>query len=177
MTVTRHRVVILLEQGKSQAEILRRTGVSRCGIQALLKKHHETGQVEDQPRSGRPRKLSKSDEKYLNVTSLIERTKYKQGSCCTTCSNFGTQVHLSTIRRTLVRNGLHSRVAVRKPLLRKGNKTKRLTYAWEHNNWNSDQWKVLSSDNQSWRFLEASNTSTHEEEAGKSYKNPVYIQQ
>ena len=72
-------MVILLEQGKSQSEILRRTGVSRCGIQALLKKHHETGQVEDQPRSGRPRKLSKSDEKYLKVTSLIERKKTSIG--------------------------------------------------------------------------------------------------
>ena len=113
---------------------------------ALLKKHQETGQVEDKPRSGRLKKLTKSDEKYLKVTSLIERTKYKQGSCCATCSNFGTQVHLSTIRRTLVRNGLQSRVAVRKPLLRKRNKTKRLKYAREHNNWNFDQWKVLSSD-------------------------------
>ena len=93
---------------------------------ALLKKHQETWQVEDKPRSGRLKKLTKSDEKYLKVTSLIERTKYKQGSCCATCSNFGTQVHLSTIRGTLVRNGLHSRVAVRKALLRKGNKTKRL---------------------------------------------------
>ena len=77
LTVTRRRVVILLEQGKSQAEISRQTGVSRCGIQALVKKHQETGQVEDKPRSGRPRKLKKSDEKYLKVTSLIEREKNK----------------------------------------------------------------------------------------------------
>ena len=75
LTVTRHRVVILLEQGKLQAEISRQTGVSRCGIQALSKKHQETGEVEDKPRSGRPSKLKKSDEKYLKVTSLIERRK------------------------------------------------------------------------------------------------------
>ena len=42
---------------------------------ALLKKHQETGQVEDKPRSGRPRKLTNSDEKYLKVTSLRERKK------------------------------------------------------------------------------------------------------
>ena len=40
----------------------------------------------------------------------------------------GTQVHSSTTR-TLIQNGLHLRVAVRKPLLRKRNKTKRLKYA------------------------------------------------
>ena len=145
---------------------------------ALLKKHQETGQVEDKPRSGRPRKLTKSDEKYLKVTSLIERTKYKQGSCCATCSNFGTQVHLSTIRRTLVRNGLQSRVAVRKPLLRKRNKTKRLKYAREHNNWNSNQWKVLSSDKSKFEIFGSKQRQyVYEEEVGKSYKNPVYIQQ
>ena len=42
---------------------------------ALLKKHQETGQVEDKPRSGRLKKLTKSDEKYLKVTSLIDRKK------------------------------------------------------------------------------------------------------
>ena len=67
LTATRHRVVILHEQGKSQAEISRQTAVSRYGIQALLKKHQETGQVED--------KLMKSDEKYLKVTSLRDRKK------------------------------------------------------------------------------------------------------
>ena len=46
---------------------------------ALLKKHQETGQVEDKPRSGRLKKLTKSDEKYLKVTSLIERKKTSIG--------------------------------------------------------------------------------------------------
>ena len=46
-TAMRHRVVILHEQGHFQAEISRRTGLSRCGIQALRKKHKETGQVKD----------------------------------------------------------------------------------------------------------------------------------
>ena len=80
---------VLHEQEKSQAKISRQTGVSRCGIQALLKKHQETGQVEDKPRSGWPRKLTNSDEKYLKVTSLRDRKKNKQGSCRATCSNFG----------------------------------------------------------------------------------------
>ena len=97
-------MVILLEQGKSQAEILRRTGVSRCGIQALLKKHHETGQVEDQPRSGRPRKLSKSDEKYLKVTSLIERKKTSIGLLLRNLFKLWDTSALSTIRKTLVRS-------------------------------------------------------------------------
>ena len=42
---------------------------------ALLKKHHETGRVEYKPRSAQMKKLTKSDEKYLKVTSLIDRKK------------------------------------------------------------------------------------------------------
>ena len=39
--------MILNKQGKSQAAISYQTGVSRCAIQALLKKYRERGQVED----------------------------------------------------------------------------------------------------------------------------------
>ncbi|XP_030643630.1 serine protease HTRA3a [Chanos chanos] len=57
----------------TKAEISRQTGVSRCAIQALLKKHKETGKVEDQKRSGRPRKLSSADERHIELTSLRNR--------------------------------------------------------------------------------------------------------
>ena len=70
---TRHRVVILLEQGHSQAEIARHTGVSRCGVREILKKQQKTGKVEDKKRSGRPRKLTKKDETYLKINSLRNR--------------------------------------------------------------------------------------------------------
>ena len=51
-------VVILHQQGLSQTKISKKTGVSRCAVQALLKKHKEMGNVEDRRRSGRPRKCS-----------------------------------------------------------------------------------------------------------------------
>ena len=35
----------------------------------------------------------------------------------------------STVGPSLIRNGLHGRVAVKKPFLRKGNREKRLSYA------------------------------------------------
>ena len=69
-TATRHKVVILHQQGLSKAEMSRQTGVSRCAIQALLKKHKEAGNVEDRRRSGRPRKLTAADERRIMLTSL-----------------------------------------------------------------------------------------------------------
>ena len=82
-------MVILREQGHSQAEIALQTGVSRCGVQAILKKQQKTGKVEDRKRSGRPRKRTKKDGTYLKITSLRNRKKNKLGSCCRTRSNIG----------------------------------------------------------------------------------------
>ena len=53
----------------------------------------------------------------------------------------------TTVKRRLCESGLHGRIAARKPLLRTGNKQKRLVWAKEHKEWTLDQWKsVLWSD-------------------------------
>lgn len=57
-TATRHKVVILHQQGLSQTKILKQTAVSKCAVQAHLKNHKETGNVEDCRCSGRPRNLT-----------------------------------------------------------------------------------------------------------------------
>ncbi|XP_072925557.1 uncharacterized protein [Hemitrygon akajei] len=103
---TRHKVVILHQQGLSQAEISRQTGVSRCAVKALLKKHKETGKIEDQKRSGRPRKLSAAEERYIILTSLLNRKKSSTAISSELTETTGTQVHPSTVRRSLVRSGL-----------------------------------------------------------------------
>jgi len=41
----------------------------------------------------------------------------------------GPSADPSTLNRSLIRNGLHGRVAVKKPFLRKGNREKKLSYA------------------------------------------------
>ena len=59
----------------------------------------------------------------------------------------GCQVDPFIVRRSLIRNGLCGRIAAKKPLFRKGNRVKRLSYAKAHKDWNEDQWKrVLWSD-------------------------------
>ena len=41
------------------------SGYSRCGIQAVIKKFEETGEVKDDKRTGRPKTLLKSDESFF----------------------------------------------------------------------------------------------------------------
>ncbi|KAK6476651.1 CD276 antigen [Huso huso] len=60
--------------------------------------------------------------------------------------NSGTLVHPSTVRRSLVRSGLHGRLAAKKPYLRRGNKAKRLNYARKHRNWGAEKWQQHDND-------------------------------
>ena len=44
---------------------------------------------------------------------------------------------------SVIRDGLHGRVAVKKPFLSKGNREKRLRYAKWHKNWTENQWQQV----------------------------------
>ena len=67
----RHNIITLHQQGHSQRKIRKQTGYSRCGIQAVIKTFEESGEVKDKKRTGRPGKLSKSDEKFLREGYLF----------------------------------------------------------------------------------------------------------
>ncbi|KAM4722281.1 uncharacterized protein WCC33_008517 isoform 1-T3 [Rhinophrynus dorsalis] len=114
-TETRHKVVILRQQGLSQSEISRQTGVSRCAVQALLKKHKETDDLEDRRRSGRPRKLSAADEIHVMLVSLRNQKISIRAITSELAENNGTLVHPSTVRRRLVRSGLRGRLEANNP--------------------------------------------------------------
>ena len=60
-------------------------------------------------RSGKPRKLTKGDEKYLKINSLRDRKKSSKAIAADFAHSTGRQVHPSTVRRALIRNGLHGR--------------------------------------------------------------------
>jgi len=49
----------------------------------------------------------------------------------------------SAVGSSLIRNGLHGRVAVKKPFLRKGNRAKRLSYAKWQKKWTENQWQQV----------------------------------
>ncbi|CAJ0915678.1 unnamed protein product [Ranitomeya imitator] len=64
-----------------------------------------------------------------------------------TQSSSSRHISTTTVKRRLCAAGLHGKIAARKPLLRTGNKQKRLVWAKEHKEWTLDQWKsVLWSD-------------------------------
>ncbi len=56
----RHKIVILHQQGHSQREISNKLDKQEL----VFKKFEELGELKDRKRTGRPRKLQKSEEKF-----------------------------------------------------------------------------------------------------------------
>lgn len=139
---TRHKVVSLRQQGLSQAEIARQTGVSKRAVQALLQKHKKTGTVEDQKRSGRPRKLSKADERLIKLTFLENRTMSSSAITSELAVTSGTLVDPSTVRRCLARSGLNGRRGSKKQVqLCETSEDKTLSSEQKHENWDVNKLK------------------------------------
>ena len=67
----RELVVLLSRKGKSQNEIGSLLRISRRSVQYILKKSKMHGSIDDRPRSGRPRILSKRMERRMIITSKM----------------------------------------------------------------------------------------------------------
>ena len=127
----RQKIIILHQQGHSQREISRQAWFSRCEIQAVFEKFQISGHVDDKKkkRRGRPKKLSVSDEQFFKVTSLADRKKSSKDLAQHLADSSGPKVDPSTVRRSLITNGLNGHAAATKPFIWKGNREKRLKHA------------------------------------------------
>ena len=137
---------MMIERGFASREIAAKIGCgSHSTILRLKKKYEETGNVEDKPRSGRPRTLNERNERTVirrlmtgECSNAISLTKSLQ-------VNNNIEVSADTVYRVLRRNGLVARVKCKKPLLSKKHQDKWLKFAkrfkdWTISNWNKVMW-------------------------------------
>lgn len=115
-TATRHKIVILHQQGLSQADISRQTGVSRCAVQALSK-------------HTKKRATLRTVDAVVDQGNLLQQMKdtscllpfvIGRGPAVPSAQNWqksGTLVHTPTVWRSLVRSDLHGRLAAKIPFL------------------------------------------------------------
>ena len=93
------------------------------------------------PRSGRPRKTTRREDKLM--------VRQVQINPFISCKDIKVQIQrpdvsIHTIRRRLIKVGkLKSRRAAKKPWLREVNRLRRLAWARAHINWTSDQWRSI----------------------------------
>lgn len=143
----RTRICTLINEGYSSRYIASKENVNQSSVIRMKKKVEETGSVKDLPKTGRPRIFTGRNER--NVVRLITT-----GECSTAAdiqkklkSDDQIDVSVCTVKRTLHRNGLSSRIKRKKPYLKKKHREQRLKFAKKYKNWSVEDWnKVIWSD-------------------------------
>ena len=138
----KQRIVAAHEAGEGYKIISKRLHLHISTVRNVIhkwKSHHTTTPL---PRSGRPSKISQRATRRLvqliNDNPSISSAEMKQQ-----LEQVDTKVHVTTVRRTIHRQGLTSCIARKKPLLNKKHRQARLEFALEHLDRPASFWKQV----------------------------------
>ena len=115
---TRQSIVVLRNEGYKLEDTAKKLGLSLKGVHYTLTRHGDTGSIKDKHRSGRPKCTTAQEDKYIRVSSLMNRRLTAPEIAASLNSTRQTPVCTDTVRRRLRSVGLMGRVAKKKPLLR-----------------------------------------------------------
>lgn len=128
-------------------EISRRLNVAQQTVAWNLKKYRETGTTSRKKGSGRPKKTTPVEDRFLVLYSRRHRFKTSVDLKNDLCRATGKIISSSSVRKRLVKAGLRALKPVLKPDFPKRVREKRLLWAQEHLNWTQDMWNnVIFSD-------------------------------
>eukprot|EP00795_Rhopilema_esculentum_P006592 gene6592-12133_t len=142
-TEDRIRAVVLHEEGYSCNKIALKLKVARITVQQIIKKHKETGSVEDRKGRGRKRITTSREDRLIVKQSLKDRRKTSRILANELKDAHDIKVSSRTVRRRLVDSGLKYCRAKKKPLLSEKARAKRLDWGRQHRDY--DWSKVIFS--------------------------------
>ena len=136
--------------GMSFKVIGRQMGYQYAVASPLVRKHTQTNNVKDLPRSGRPRVASDRDDRALQrlvrrmpfATSPVLKQHWLPNRCLST----------RTVRNRLKSAGLKSRRVIKRPLLSDRHRRSRLPWCLARRGWNLRTWRKIHWSDES-RFL------------------------
>lgn len=141
------RIVAFIEVGVSQREIARRINVSRATVQNVYRRYRETGLMIRRPGSGRRRKTSARDDRFMVLAALRNRhqTAVNVNNHLREVRN--VQISEWTVRRRLRDANLKAYRPATGPKLAPRHKQARLQYSRNHVDWTLGDWsRVLFTD-------------------------------
>lgn len=142
----RKQIISLHNQCKSLSQISSIVGRPRSTIQSIIDRFGLRKTVKNAHRSGRPRILSDTDERFI-VRTIKKDPTTSASTIATAMHNRGIQISVSSIRKILSENDYHGRVGRQKPWVNKVNRTKRLVFAKTYINKDQTFWdRVIWSD-------------------------------
>ena len=113
------------------------TGCPWSTIKSFLQRATERGHIENLPRSGRPKKLTKRERRHIWRTIKRNRKLIRE-QLRDECA---PDVSLVTIDRYLRKNGMMKWLAKRRPKLTPERAAKRLKWAKERENWTAEDFE------------------------------------
>ena len=141
----RAQIVGAHDFGAGVKELARKWGVDPKTIRGILKKNQTTGSVKDRPRSGRPPKTTKREDRTLKFHILnTPKTSSRAMALKIAPSFIKNKVSYKLIQRRIKTFGLFSYVARKKPLLSPANVEKRFEWAKKHLTWTVEDWKKVA---------------------------------
>jgi len=144
LTSEQRSIAIGMLHGGIQAKaVAAHFGVAASTISRLKSRFNETGRVQDRPRSGRPKKTSAADDRYIVVKSrksrLMSAPKLTEQFHTTSRIRVSTQ----TIRDRLHKRGLRGRRPYKGIILTANNARARLNLVTAHRRWTIDEWNKM----------------------------------
>lgn len=137
----RAAILTLQTEGYSIRAIADKLQIKKSTVHLTLRRHEQTGSLADRHRPGPSRVTSRADDERIKLISKRNRRLTAPEIAAEFNRGRDKAVSVSTVRRRLRAANLHGRIASKKPLLRRGNRQKRLQWAKEHRNWTMEEWK------------------------------------
>ncbi|KAJ8381891.1 hypothetical protein SKAU_G00026690 [Synaphobranchus kaupii] len=138
------RAIGQMEAGVKVRRVAALFGVSPGTISKLRTKFRETGEVKDRPRSGRPKKTTPQEDRFLTLASLRNRRLSSRDLQARFAQRYHRQISDQTVRNRLHMASLH---AARKPAMTALQRQARLRWCRQHRQWNLRMWgNVMFSD-------------------------------
>ena len=145
--VDRGQAIAWLQQRITVCEVARRLGVAPSVICRLQQCWQATGRVQDRPRSGRPRKTTRREDRYITRQATMARTSTARRIRGQMRAATQTKVSVSTIKSSLHEVRLHAHRPVKRPKLTRAHRRARLAWCRRHVRWTRAHWsRVMFTD-------------------------------
>src|ERR1700761_6861838 len=172
----RLEIVFKVERGLSHRKIASEMKIHRNLVNGIVKKHQESGTVEDRERSGRPKISTAGDDRIFIRTSLADRRLTAPQLREEWVQSTGVEASVSTVTSRLSAAGLRGCVATKKPLLTPLNRRARLEFAKQYQHWTVSDWeKVLWSDESSFEVFNSARKVFVRRRTNERYRNKCVV--
>ncbi|GFT84507.1 transposable element Tcb2 transposase [Trichonephila clavipes] len=144
---TRGRIIGKLEEGRSVTSVAAEFGIAHSIVSRLWRQFQTTGTAIRGFSSGRPRRTTPADDRYIVVQARRNRRQTAGEIARHTTQATGRPISRFTVARRLHGGGLFARRPVRCVPLTPAHRRRRSLWCREHRNWRDNEWgRVLFTD-------------------------------